>query len=91
MEEMLKIIYRNFINEEDESTSSELRLIRKNEKLIDEATEKIGELLNPEIADGICDKIYEGLSDIIEAAFCAGFSRSAMLLSNGKIVLMPND
>lgn len=90
MEEMLKIIYRNFINEEDESTSRELRFIRENEEQIDKAAEKISELLNPDIADEICDMIYDGLSDIVEAAFCAGFARSANFLSNGKINLLPN-
>ena len=91
MEELLKIVYLNFISEETTSTSKELKIVRDSEKGIDEATEKLQELLSDKIFTEIYDLIYDSLSDTIEASFVAGFSQCAKMLSNGKLDFFPED
>lgn len=91
MEQLLKIMYRNFINEEDESTSKELRIIREQMKDIDKATDKLETILNKDLFSEIYDLIYYGASDLTEASFMAGFSQCAKMMSNGKINFLPNE
>ena len=91
MEQLLKIMYRNFINEEDESTSKELRIIREQMKDIDKATDKLETILNKDLFSEIYDLIYDGVSDLTEASFMAGFSQCAKMMSNGKINFLPNE
>lgn len=91
MEELLKIIYRNFLCEEDEKSSRELRNIRENTKDIETAMGKLEKLLNWDLYSDISELVYDGLSELQEAAFMAGFSQCAKIMSNGKIDFMPND
>lgn len=91
MEELLKIMYRNFINEENTSTSKELRIIREQMKDIDNATEKLESILNKDLFSEIYDLIYDGISDLIESSFVAGFAQCAKMMSNGKIDFFSND
>lgn len=91
MEQLLKIMYRNFINEEDETTSKELRIIREQMKDIDKATDKLESILNKDLYSEIYDLIYDGVSDLTEAAFVAGFAQCAKMMSNGKINFLPNE
>lgn len=90
MEQLLKIMYRNFINEEDESTSKELKIIREQMKDIDKASEKLEGILNKDLYSEIYDLIYDGVSDLTEAAFIAGFAQCAKMMSNGKIDFLSN-
>lgn len=87
MEEMLKIVYRSFINEEYATTSECIRIINKNWKLTEDAINTLRDIVSDKIFDELYDKITSGASDIQEAAFIAGFSCCAKFMSNGKVDL----
>lgn len=91
MEELLKIVYRNFLCEEDEKSSRELRNIRSQLKDVETAMEKIEKLLNWDLYSEISELVYDGIAELQEAAFMAGFSQCAKIMSNGKIDFMPNE
>ena len=91
MEELLKLVYRNFLCEEDENSSRELRNIRENTKEIEMAMEEIEKVLNHDLYCDISEMVYDGLAEVQEASFMAGFSQCAKIMSNGKIDFMPNE
>lgn len=90
MEELLKMAYWNFLNENDESNSKEVRIINKAQKGIDEELYELREILSDKLFDKVYDKITESVSDIQEANFIAGFAYCAKFLTNGKTDLFPN-
>ena len=87
MEEMLKIVYWSFLNNETADTSECVRIINKNWQTTEEALSDLKDILSEKIFDEIYDKIRTGASDIQEAAFIAGFSCCAKFMSNGKVDL----
>lgn len=91
MEELLKIAYRNFMEENDEKNSKEIRIINASWKGIDEELDDLREILSDKLFDKTYDKITDSVSDIQEAGFIAGFAYCAKFLTNGKTNLFPND
>lgn len=88
MEEMLKILYRSFLETESESSES-LRIIYESQKQVDEALNELEDVVSSKLFNGLYDKITEGMSDAKEAAFMAGFAQCAKFMSNGKIDFFP--
>lgn len=91
MEELLKIAYRNFMNENDAENSKEIRIINESWKGIDEELDDLRDILSDKLFDKAYDKITESVSDIQEAGFVAGFAYCTRFLTNGKTNLFPND
>lgn len=91
MEELLKIAYRNFLNENDENDSKSVKLINASWKDIDDAIDKLREILSDKLFDEAYEKITDGVAEVQEAAFIAGFACCAKFLTNGKTDLLPND
>ena len=89
MEEMLKIVYWSFLNNETAETSECVRIINKNWQTTEAALSDLKDILSEKIFDEIYDKIRTGASDIQEAAFMAGFAQCAKFMSNGKIEFFP--
>lgn len=87
MEEMLKIVYRSFLNSETAETSECVRIINKNWETTEDAINVLRDVVSDKIFDDLYDKITSGASDIQEAAFIAGFSCCAKFMSNGKVDL----
>lgn len=85
MEELLKIAYREFLNEKDERNSESVKLINSQWKKIDKAMDIIRETLSDKLNDELYDLIVDGSGDVQEAAFIAGFSYCAKFLTNGKV------
>lgn len=90
MEELLKMAYVNFLNNNDEETSKSVRLINESWKGIDEELSRLQDILSSKLFDEAYDKITESISDIQEANFIAGFAYCAKFLTNGKTDLFPN-
>ena len=88
MEEMLKILYRSFLETESESSES-LRIIYESQKQVDEALNELEDVVSSKLFDELYDKITDGMSDAKEAAFMAGFAQCAKFMSNGKIDFFP--
>ena len=88
MEEMLKILYRSFLETESESSES-LRIIYESQKQVDEALNELEDVVSSKLFDELYDKITDGMSDAREAAFMAGFAQCAKFMSNGKIDFFP--
>lgn len=84
MEEILKVIYCNFLTTEEESSAA-MKIIGEKETEIDEALNELEEVLSGKLFDKFFDKITEGVSDIKEAAFIAGFAQCAKFMTNGKV------
>lgn len=90
MEELLKIIYRNFIETETISTSEELRIMGDAElKLYDSLKEKLKGVLGEEMYEEVDALVTDVVADINEASFIAGFSYCAKFLTNGKTNFFP--
>lgn len=89
MEEMLKIVYRSFLNSETAETSECVRIINKNWETTEDAINVLRDVVSDKIFDDLYDKITSGASDIQEAAFMAGFAQCAKFMSNGKIEFFP--
>ncbi len=85
MEELLRIAYRKFMDDEDMSTSECLRIIDRQWKRTEEALDELKKILSDELFKKIYDLIVDGASDIQEAAFMAGFSQCAKFITNGKV------
>lgn len=88
MEEMLKILYRSFLETESESSGS-LRIIYESQKQVDEALNELEDVVSSKLFNELYDKITDGMSDAKEAAFMAGFAQCAKFMSNGKIEFFP--
>lgn len=88
MEEMLKILYRSFLETESESSES-LRIIYESQKQVDEALNELEDVVSSKLFNELYDKITDGMSDAKEAAFMAGFAQCAKFMSNGKIDFFP--
>lgn len=88
MEEMLKILYRSFLETESESSGS-LWIIYESQKQVDEALNELEDVVSSKLFDELYDKITDGMSDAKEAAFMAGFAQCAKFMSNGKIEFFP--
>ena len=88
MEEMLKILYRSFLETESESSGS-LRIIYESQKQVDEALNELEDVVSSKLFNELYDKITDGMSDAKEAAFMAGFAQCAKFMSNGKIDFFP--
>lgn len=88
MEELLKIAYREFLNEKDEGNSESIRLMNKNWDGILKALDILKETLSKKLYEQLYDLLYEGTADAQEAAFIAGFSYCAKFLTNGKVEFM---
>lgn len=91
MEELLKIAYREFLDQCDVENSKEIRLINSTWKGINEAIDILQKELKEKVFDDVYDKITDSVADIQEANFIAGFAYCTKLLTNGKIDLMPNN
>lgn len=91
MEELLKIAYRNFMNTENARTSGEIRIINKNWENAETAINKLKGILNAELFYKTNEAICEGIADVQEAAFIAGFSYCAKFMTNGKTDFFPCD
>ena len=88
MEEMLKILYRSFLETESESSGS-LRIIYESQKQVDEALNELEDVVSSKLFNELYDKITDGMSDAKEAAFMAGFAQCAKFMSHGKIDFFP--
>ena len=53
--------------------------------------EEIEKVLNHDLYCDISEMVYDGLAEVQEASFMAGFSQCAKIMSNGKIDFMPNE
>lgn len=85
MEELLKIAYREFLNEKDAKNSESVRIINEQWKNIDKALDIIRDTLSDKLYDELYDLITTSSSDVQEAAFIAGFAYCAKFLTNGKV------
>lgn len=85
MEELLKIVYRNFLNEETQETEPLINNINKQWSLADEVFDKFEDILSEKLHQELYDKITDCLGEVQEAAFIAGFAQCAKIMSNGKI------
>ena len=85
MEELLKLVYRNFLNEETTETDPSIISINEQWSKVAEAFGKLEAVLNENLCEEVYDKITECLSDVQEIAFVAGFAQCAKFMSNGKI------
>ena len=86
-----KIAYRNFLDCNDENNSKEIRIINASWKGIDEVIEQLHDIISEKLFDDVYEKITDGVSDIQEANFIAGFAYCAKFLTNGKTDLFPNN
>lgn len=91
MEELLKIAYQNFMDTENVSTSGEIRIINKHWESAENAIGKLKDILNAELFYETNEAIREGIADVQEAAFIAGFSYCAKFMTNGKVDFFPSD
>lgn len=85
MEELLKIAYREFLNEKDTENSESVRIINAQWKNVDKALDIIRDTLSDKLYDELYDLITMGSSDVQEAAFIAGFAYCAKFLTNGRV------
>jgi hypothetical protein len=88
MEEMLKIIYRNYLADECNDWGNETESAKAGSRKIDDGLEILRETVNEKIFDDVYDKITDGTCDMREAMFTAGFAYCAKFMSNGKIDFM---
>lgn len=91
MEELLKIAYKNFMDDNDADTSKGIRIINKSWRAVDKEIDRLREILSDKLFDEAYDNITNDVCDIQEAAFIAGFACCAKFLTNGKTDLLPND
>ena len=91
MEELLQIAYKNFMDDNDADTSKGIRIINKSWRAVDKEIDRLREILSDKLFDEAYDNITNGVCDIQEAAFIAGFACCAKFLTNGKTDLLPND
>ena len=89
MEELLKIAYRNFMDTKDMNNSEEVCIINKNWETVKDAIARLRDILNPSLFQNIDESIRDGIADVQEASFIAGFSYCAKFLTNGKIDFFP--
>ncbi len=85
MEELLKIAYREFMNEKDVENSESVKIINQKWESIDKGIDLLRETVSEKIFDELYDLIVDGSADVQEAAFIAGFSYCAKFLTNGKV------
>lgn len=90
MEELLKIAYRNFLDTEDANTSEEVRIINKHWENAEKAINELKSILNADLFYKTNEAICEGIADVQEAAFIAGFSCCAKFMTNGKVNFFPD-
>lgn len=90
MEELLKIVYRNFLNEETTETTPAIRNINEQWSMVDETFKKLEDVLNKNLCTEIYDKITLCIAEIQEATFIVGFAQCAKIMSNGKIDFLNN-
>lgn len=91
MEELLKIAYRNFLNNEEVETSKSAQIMNEHWKGIEDALGRLEDILSEKLFVEIYNLIADGAADVQEAAFIAGFAYCAKFLTNGKTDLLPND
>lgn len=91
MEELLKIVYRDFLDTNDENNSKSIRMINEATLGIDKELDTLRDVLSDKLFDEAWDNITDGVSDLQEAAFISGFACCAKLITNGKIDLLPTD
>lgn len=82
MEEMIKIIYRNFLENESEAANDK---ISKRGESVNAALDKMREAVSEKIYDEVYDAVYGSLSDVKEQAFICGFAYCAKMMSAGKV------
>lgn len=90
MEELLKIAYRNFMNTENADSSEMVRIINKNWGNAEAAINRLEDILNADLFYDINAEICDGIADVQEAAFIAGFSYCAKFMTNGKVDFFAN-
>ena len=88
MEEFLKIIYTNFTESDDDSCKAASTMINDSWGKVDDILTGFEETMSKKLHDELCDNMTEGINDIQEASFIAGFSYCAKFMSNGKIDFM---
>lgn len=82
MEEMIKIIYRNFLDNESDAANDK---ISKRGESVNDALGKMKEVVSEKIYDEVYDSVYASLSDVKEQAFISGFAYCAKMMSAGKV------
>lgn len=87
MEEMLKIVYWSFLDDETDNTC--IRIMDKSWETTEDVLAELQDILSKKIFDEIYNKIRMGAYDLQEAAFIAGFAQCAKFMSNGKIDFFP--
>lgn len=90
MEQLLKMVYMNFLNENDATNSKEVRFINECYKGIDEELDRLHDILSEKIFDEAYNHITDSICNLQEANFIAGFAYCAKFLTNGKTDLFPN-
>lgn len=91
MEELLKIAYRNFMDTNDMNNSEEVCIINKKWETAEEAIARLKDILNPILFQDVNEAICDGIADVQEASFIAGFSYCTKFLTNGKIDFFPKE
>lgn len=85
MEELLKIVYRNFMDTEDAKNSERVRTINASWEKSEIGLKRLKEVLSENLYKELYDYFYDGLADVQEAAFICGFSYCAKFMTNGKV------
>ncbi len=91
MEELLKIAYQNFMDTNDMNNSEEVCIINKKWETAEEAIARLKDILNPILFQDVNEAICDGIADVQEASFIAGFSYCAKFLTNGKTDFFPKE
>lgn len=91
MEELLKIAYENFLDTNDVNNSKSVRIINSACYKMYDSVDSLKDVLSEKLYNDISDKIRDGVCDVQEAAFIAGFACCAKFLTNGKTDLLPNE
>lgn len=91
MEELLKIAYQNFMNTEKADSSEVVRIMNKHWESAETAINQLENILNTDLFYDINEAIRNGIADVQEAAFIAGFSYCAKFMTNGKVDFFPCD
>lgn len=91
MEELLKIAYQNFMNTENADSSEAVRIMNKHWEIAEDAIDRLKGILNADLFYDINEAIRNGIADVQEAAFIAGFSYCAKFMTNGKVDFFPCD
>jgi len=91
MEELLKIAYENFLDTNDVNNSKSVRIINSACYKMYDSVDSLKDVLSEKLYNDISDKIRDGVCDIQEAAFIAGFACCAKFVTKRIIYLSGGD